>query len=293
MKNALTTTSPKLRVCISLLITLIVSFANPAIAQSVPDERATICHRTNSKTNPMVVVEVPDGAVTAHLNHGDAVLDPSFGCPDRSPPSEVAGTSCKAIKALDPYAPDGVYNLAPVAGQVVKAHCLMSVDGGGWTLVLNFPAVAAGYFVDGWNLPDQVGTDFTDPNAPFKFSDSLINLLADSAYRGYGTANTCFGAPCTIATKLFWKGTCEYSSGSRNPGCATPYLEPAFTNQAPLTSETDACSWHFGLVASSCGPTSAFGSSHEGNTVFVGQIGSDLHAYAAAGDDIILRVWVR
>jgi hypothetical protein len=48
-------------------------------------EKVIICHRTNSKKNPMVVIEVSVNALQAHLDHGDfygtcegAANDPTF-----------------------------------------------------------------------------------------------------------------------------------------------------------------------------------------------------------------------
>jgi hypothetical protein len=36
-----------------------------------PDGKVTICHRTGSETNPIVVITISKNALPAHLRHGD------------------------------------------------------------------------------------------------------------------------------------------------------------------------------------------------------------------------------
>jgi hypothetical protein len=59
----------------------------------------------------------------------------------------------------------------------IQVHCLMSADGGGWTLVGNFPRPVNAYGVAGWTSGGQVGASFTDVTTPFKMSDALINTI--------------------------------------------------------------------------------------------------------------------
>ena len=59
--------------------------------------------------------------------------------PDAKPPDAciTCGTfaSCKALKAMQPSAPSGVYNIE-TSGTTFAAYCDQTGDGGGWTLAL-------------------------------------------------------------------------------------------------------------------------------------------------------------
>jgi hypothetical protein len=49
---------------------------------SKPPGKTTICHHTNSDTNPYVEITVSDSALKAHAKHGDIVPAPAGGCED-------------------------------------------------------------------------------------------------------------------------------------------------------------------------------------------------------------------
>lgn len=252
------------------------------------DGRTAVCHRTNSAEKPFVVVQLPQAAVAAHLDHGDTLHSETHGC--EQPP--LIGASCQAIKAQSPSAPDGIYTIEPAGGPQIQVHCLMSADGGGWTLVGNYPASQSN--VDGWVSGAQVGSGFTDLTAPFKLTDAAINTLVTSGYRGRGTATTCLDGPCNIETTLFWKASCIYSSSSRNPECGTAYTDAGLSMPVPGSSTGTECPWHWGLVSARCNVTSEFGSSHEGGNVFVGTPGTYQHAYSGRPpEDPAVQVWVR
>ena len=43
--------------------------------------KTTICHRTESETNPFVLITVSDNALKAHKDHGDTLAGPGGTCP--------------------------------------------------------------------------------------------------------------------------------------------------------------------------------------------------------------------
>lgn len=74
----------------------------PSAGENEPeDERVTICHVTESQSNPYVQITVPESALPAHREHGDIVPAPAGGCPSGS--SDGAnGDSSGAGNGADP-----------------------------------------------------------------------------------------------------------------------------------------------------------------------------------------------
>lgn len=208
-------------------------------------------------------------------------------------------TSCKEINDLFPAAADGIYTIEPVLNAPIQVHCLMSSDGGGWTLVANFPWPGNTNGVTGWTSGGQINTSFTDLAQAFKLSDSSINTLKTVAYRSHGSANMCLQGTCSVDTTLYWKASCQYSSGSLGTTCGDAYLDPALTIRDSNVSDSSACTWHWGLVASNCygsggSEVAEMGTSHDGDHVFVGAIGSFIHAYdGRTGENPSIQVWVK
>jgi len=48
-------------------------------------EKVLICHRTSSSNNPILTLNVSVNALDAHLNHGDFLPHPLYGCEDVGP----------------------------------------------------------------------------------------------------------------------------------------------------------------------------------------------------------------
>ena len=242
-----------------------------------------------------MLVGRPDGGTDA-----DAREQAGGGGQDSGTPTPDAATvagSCREIQDRGLSTGDGIYWIRVGAGAPVPVHCLMSADGGGWTLVGNFPWPGNTAGVPGWNSGAAVGASFTDLARPFKLSDADINALRTYGFRAHGTANYCMLAnesygPCAIDTLLFWRPTCTYASGSNSPACSTAYRDAAFTTRAAGASP---CKWHWGLAAATCdsGPA-ALGTSHSGNHVFVGKYESFTHAFdGRPSENPSIRFWVR
>lgn len=205
-------------------------------------------------------------------------------------------TSCLEIQAAGGPAVDGIYAIYPTGREAVEVYCLMSSDGGGWTLVGNFPWPGHTAGVPQWTSGAQVGSSFADLARPFKLSDADINALRTYGFRAFGSANYCSVSdgpprPCSISTLLFWPASCSYSSSSSSPACSTAYHDAGFIKPAKGTSP---CEQHWGLVAADCNQTATMGTSHSGDHVFVGEYGSWTHAYdGRAGENPSIRFWVR
>jgi len=201
-----------------------------------------------------------------------------------------AYTSCRAVLDAGLSTGDGVYTVL-LGGVPTQVRCLMSADGGGWTLAGNFPNTGGTAGVAGWTSGARVGTSFTDLARPFKLSDAAINALRTTGFRARGTATRCVQGPCTVDTTLYWRPTCLYASGSNSPACYTAFRDAAFTVPE---SASAPCSWHWGLVASDCSTTATMGTSHVSEHVFVGNYRSYVHAYdGRAGEDPSVQFWVR
>jgi hypothetical protein len=227
---------------------------------------------------------------TSARHCGRCGLACAAGLECRSGGCTPAYTSCRGVLDAGLSTGDGVYTLL-VSGMPTPMRCLMSADGGGWTLVGNFPYPGGTAGVPGWTSGARVGTSFTDVARPFKLSDAEINALRTTGFRARGTATRCVEGPCSVDTTLYWRPTCLYASGSNSPACYTAFRDAAFTVPE---SAAAPCAWHWGLVASNCSTTATMGTSHVSEHVFVGNYQSYVHAYdGRAGEDPSVQFWVR
>jgi hypothetical protein len=198
--------------------------------------------------------------------------------------------TCKSILAADPSSPDGVYTLN-VDGETFDAYCLMNADGGGWTLVANYPPGTTPAVPAGWSTGEQVGTGFSNPAALFKMPDALINAIKTTTYRVHGTATQCLGGPCAVDTMLYW--------GPDSTACSTAYLDTRLTEPTPSAmAGPSPCFWHWGLVDTLCGQISSTITSHDpshGIVVCTGDLSNyQLHACNGRGNESAgIAMWVR
>ncbi len=235
--------------------------------------------------------EVCDGAVDEDcdgaVDEASDVVGSAFACP---------AVSCLDVKERRPDARDGAYWIE-VGGVTREMVCDMTRDYGGWTLVANFvwPGNTGG--VAGWTSGAAVGSSMMDRGTSFKVGDADINDLVTVRYRGRGTASYCTldgggtGA-CAVDTTLYWDSACVYASGTSSTGaCTAAYQTYSLDGWTELSNP---CSWHYGLTSADCGVTSEFGSSHDGDHVFVGILGTYTHGYDGRdNEDPNVEVWVR
>jgi len=229
--------------------------------------------------------EVCDGATDedcdGHVDEDEDVLGVK-DCP---------ASSCLLLHAARPALPDGIY-WVDVGTGAEEMVCDMSRDDGGWTLVANFawPGSTAG--VAGWTSGARVGTTLTDRTQSFKLSDDAINATVMMRYRARGTATTCLQGACAVDTTLYWDSACVYDSGHASTGACTAAFQTY--DLQDWTTLSNPCSWHYGLTSADCGTTSEFGTSHDGDHVFVGVVGTYIHAYdGRSGEDPSIEVWVK
>ena len=67
----------------SLILTLtlgLFALSFSFFAHAGGNEKVEICHFTSSVKNPVVIISVSERAVQTHLDHGDTLYDPEFGC---------------------------------------------------------------------------------------------------------------------------------------------------------------------------------------------------------------------
>ena len=249
------------------------------------------CDDDDATINPDAT-ERCDGAVDEDCD-GEVDEDADVIGSDSACPAD----DCLTIHSLRPAAGDGTYWISLADGPT-ELVCDMTNDYGGWTLVANFVWPGNTNGVAGWTSGNAVGTTTTDRTQSFKVSDADINGLVLYRYRGHGTATTCIqddhvtvGA-CTVDTTLYWASSCVYASGSTSTGdCTAAYQTYDLDGWTELSNP---CSWHYGLTSADCGVTSEFGTSHEGDHVFVGTVGTYIHAYdGRPSEDPNVEVWVR
>jgi hypothetical protein len=225
----------------------------------------------------------------------DDVIDPPSAVAGDAP--ECASASCLQLWVDRPDLPDGTYWISPFDA-AIELVCEMSGDVPGWTLVANFlyPGSTAG--VPGWTSGLSVGTTTFDTTQTYKLSDDEINELVTLRYRARGTATTCMqddhvtvGA-CTVDTTLYWSADCVYESGASSTGACTAAY--GTYDLQDWTTLSNPCAWHYGLTSADCGVTSEFGTSHSGDHVFAGNVGTFVHAYdGRPSEDPNVQVWVR
>lgn len=230
----------------------------------------------------------------------------------------VAATSCKAIKAANGAAPNGVYTIAP-AGTAYAVYCDMTTDGGGWTLAMKGAAGSAAFVYSAaeWTNAGAVNagsTNLTAEDAKFQAFDDLpmdeVRAQTTNA-AGNGTITLANPAPATTLLSIFQGGTFRATNLGRAAWLASQngtILQPNCNEEGfnvngtyakariglQANQENDCGSSDsvvgIGVAATSCGNASTFSSGfHSGP-----QCGPhDPAVPAVAGVAADFWVWVR
>ena len=110
----------------------------------------------------------------------------------------VLAASCKAIKAADPGAADGLYDVDPDGGgpgPAFPVYCDMTTDGGGWALAIRFAPMNGQFhfYSPHWTMVSLVNAGVTDPADPSDGKFPAYNGLPGAEIRG------CMRHPMTLA----------------------------------------------------------------------------------------------
>ena len=139
-----------------------------------------------------------------------------------------------------------------------------------------------------------MGSDFTDLSSAFKLSDSEINDLVTTGYRGFGWASQCYSGACSVDITRYWDASCVYQSNGNSTACGAAWKDVDLTSVSTCTGSP--CGWHYGLTAVACGSCTEFISSHSSNHIGTGVDGGSSSEHAYDGrypEDPSLEVWVR
>ncbi len=101
----------------------------------------------------------------------------------------VLAASCKAIKAAQPNAPDGLYDVDPDGngpGQALQVYCDMTTDGGGWGMAIRFAPDNGQFqfYSPHWTMVSLVNQGVTDPSDPSDGKFPAYNALPGAEIRG-------------------------------------------------------------------------------------------------------------
>ncbi|MGI9623209.1 MAG: LPXTG cell wall anchor domain-containing protein [Acidimicrobiales bacterium] len=60
--------------------------------------KVTICHRTESESNPFVAITIAENAIGGHLNHAEDVIPPTESQPGQNWPSDIVDENCNPLE---------------------------------------------------------------------------------------------------------------------------------------------------------------------------------------------------